>query len=380
MTITGACTASPYRSVLRCLTDHVNAVVYAVTRRLLQFLWTGWTIVVTTSLFADESPASRPEAKRAREQVFVGFYVNAIRDVDWQQRRFYADVYWWIRYRAPENEAEHEVIEAIEFVNSDPANCSQRVLERKEVLGNRGKEIYVNYRTVAFFHFDPDFHRYPFDSQTLPIIVEHETLAAENFVFVDDTESYSASRGDPMRWGLAEDVSLPEFSITASGRRVSNHRYQTHFGDPTLIQGASHRDASFTCSRMTLEIHLKRIFTPYLVKILVPLVICLLLPYLVFFIDSSSLDVAAGLTVTSLLACVAIQLTVVPGLPDVGYVVTSDMLFYLAYLLSMIAMAQTVWTHSLGKNNPDLAHHMDVAGRFLYPLIFLVGFLLICLR
>lgn len=355
-------------------------LVIVIMRSLPWLLWMGLLFRASTAVCADDAFESRDSANVEREQVVIGFYVNAIRDVDWEQRRFYADVYWWIRYRAPENEAEREVIEKIEFVNADPANSSHRELERKEIATQRGKEIYVNYRTVAFFHFDPDFHRYPFDAQTLPIVIEHETLGEEKFVFVDDTESYSASQGDPKRWGLADDVSLPEFSIISSDRAVSKHRYDTHFGDPTLIEGVAHRDASFTCSRMTLAIHLRRVFTPYLVKILVPLVICLLLPYLVFFIDAASLDVAAGLTVTSLLACVAIQLTVVPGLPDVGYVVTSDLLFYLAYLLSMLAMAQTVWTYSLGKQNPVLAHRLDLAGRFLYPLIFLLGFALICSR
>ena len=349
-------------------------------QRVIRLVWAGVVGVAAGIVFADSPLDPVAASTGEQDKVFIGFYLSAIRDVDWEQRLFYADVYWWIRYRVPETDAEKEVIEAIEFVNSDPANCFQRVLERKVVATNRGNEAYVNYRTVAFFHFDPDFHKYPFDSQTLPIVVEHETLAAENFVFVDDTESYSAARSDSTRWGLAPDVALPEFTIVSSDRKVSTHEYETHFGDPTLIKGVGARDASFTCSRMTLAIRVRRVFAPYVVKIMVPLVICLLLPYLVFFIDAVNLDVAAGLTVTSLLACVAIQLTVVPGLPDVGYVVTSDLLFYLAYMLSMLAMAQTVWTFSLTQKNPILAQRMDVVGRFLYPLIFVCGFALIASR
>jgi hypothetical protein len=57
---------------------------------------------------------------------------------------------------------------------------------------------------------------------------------------------------------------------------------------------------------------------------------------MVFFLPGAELEVAVGLTVTSLLTCVAIQLTVVPGLPSIGYVATSDLIFYLAYLLAML--------------------------------------------
>ena len=49
-----------------------------------------------------------------------------------------------------------------------------------------------------------------------------------------------------------------------------------------------------------------------------------------------------GLTVTSVLACIAFQLTVADDLPSIGYIVTSDRIFHLCYFLIMIAMAETV--------------------------------------
>lgn len=313
------------------------------------------------------------DGERSQSRVTIGFYVNAIRDVDWEQRRFYADLYWWIRYPAAGVNSEPRVVEAIEFVNADTTTLVQKELERKTVSTANGDETYVNYRTVAFFHFDPDFHRYPFDSHTLPVVLEHETLAANDLVFVDDVEAYAADSTKPREfWGLGSDVTLPDFVLTRVTREVSSHRYDTVFGDVSLQ--SSGQKPSFVCSRMTLGVGIRRVFTPYLVKIMIPLMICLLLPYLVFFIDAESLEVASGLTVTSLLACVAIQLTVVPGLPDVGYVVTSDLLFYLAYFLSMVAMAQTVWTHNLAVRRPDAAHWLDVFGRIAYPAIFVIGF------
>jgi len=312
-------------------------------------------------------------------QIFIGFYVNAIQGVDWQQRRFYADVYWWIRYLEPAKGSQQakadavKRIEAIEFLNADQTNFSHKELERKIIASPHGREVYVNYRTVTYFHFETDFHRYPFDAHELPIIIEHETLGADNLVFVDDAESYAHSAVDPSRWGLGNGVSVQDFSIVRASRRVVGYRYDTNFGDPELLNARG--DASFETSRMTLAIEIRRIFMPYLVKIMIPLVICLVLPYLVFFIDAGSLDVATGLTVTSLLACVAIQLTVVPGLPDVGYVVTSDLLFYLAYFLAMLAMGQTVWTATLAESHREHAHRLDVLGRFVYPAIFVLGFL-----
>lgn len=350
-------------------TRSVVAVKHPVDRPAFFAVFVAWALA---GFIDHPAQAGEPAPPRPRMPITIGFYVSAIRDVDWGQRRFYADLYWWIRYPATVDTPGQEVIEAIEFVNADPTTLAQKELERKTVATGDGSETYVNYRTVAFFHFEPDFHRYPFDVHTLPIVVEHETLAAENLMFVDDLDSYADSVREKGLWGLGGDVSLPDFAFTEATRRVSVHRYDTTFGDPTLQ--AVNDDSSFECSRMTLGIGIQRVFTPYLVKIMIPLIICLLLPYLVFFIDAENLEVASGLTVTSLLACVAIQLTVVPGLPDVGYVVTSDLLFYLAYLLAMLAMAQTVWSHNLARTKPGLAHRLDLAGRYAYPLIFLTGF------
>jgi hypothetical protein len=320
----------------------------------------------------------------AAVKVKIGFYVNAIRYVDWDQRRFCADVYWWIRYPQPASvdgktrEATVAQLEAIEFVNADTATLSQKLLERKTVATPQGPEEYVHYRTVAIFHFDADFHRYPFDRQVLPIIVEHETLGVDAFDFVDDTETYARSAVPAERWSLGDEVTLPDFTVTGAQRTVSRHRYDTTFGDPTLAFDG--RTGRFEAARVTVAINIRRVFEPFLVKIMIPLVICMLLPYLVFYIPAVNLEVATGLTVTSLLACVAIQLTVVPGLPDVGYVVMSDVFFYLAYLLAMLAMAQTVWTYTLEKRNPAIAQRLDIACRFAYPAIFLIGFVWIVLR
>jgi hypothetical protein len=152
-------------------------------------------------LLATEPESSSKAQRPDRMPVMIGFYVNAIRDVDWDQRRFYVDLYWWIRYPATGDWPASDV-EAIEFVNADPTTLVQKELERKTIDVGTGPEIYVNYRTVAFFHFDPDFHRYPFDVHTLPIVVEHETQQVERLFFVDDIDSYADSIRESVLWGL----------------------------------------------------------------------------------------------------------------------------------------------------------------------------------
>ena len=106
--------------------------------------------------------------------------------------------------------------------------------------------------------------------------------------------------------------------------------------------------------------------------------IILALAYLVFFVPARELEVAVGLTVTSVLACIAFQLTVADDLPSIGYVVTADRIFHLCYFLIMMAMAETVYTHNLEKRGREAtAAKIEHRARYVYPGLFVVGFLVI---
>jgi hypothetical protein len=281
-------------------------------------------------------------------KVTVGFYLHALREVDWGARTFVADLYWWLRYPQPSDESECAKIEAVEFVNAHAGDIVHKMLERKVVQASHGPEVYVHYRTVASFFFDANYRKYPFDQQVLPIVLEHETLGTGDLEFVYDHGAHDARAADQHLSGISRNLQIPDFHVLKATQTVGESRYDTNFGDPTLATG------SFRASRVTLALEIR--------------------PYLVFFIPAVNLEVASGLTVSSLLTCVAIQLTVVPGLPQVGYLVVSDLIFYLAYGLSMLAMAQTVWSYLLEKHGHALlAHRLEVACRFLYPALFLLG-------
>jgi hypothetical protein len=125
-------------------------------------------------------------------------------------------------------------------------------------------------------------------------------------------------------------------------------------------------------------IELQRHFGPYLLKIMIPLLIILTLSYLVFFVPAAQLDVAAGLTVTSLLACIAFQWTVNDGLPNIGYIVTSDRIFHMSYALIMSAMAHTVYTFNLERSGRTaLAERLELICRWAFPVAFILGISLI---
>jgi hypothetical protein len=330
---------------------------------------------------------SRPVAAASgtrvpKRRMRIGFYVNAVREVDWRAENFLVDFYWWIRYPMPASDKDPSA-EALEFVNGNlglSAEARAEILEhetqeRKTVTGPDGEEMYVCFRSVGRFYFKPNFQRYPFDRQRLPIVIEHELLTADEMELVDDEESYRRAGGPKEYWGLAPTVRVTDLQIVRATRAFTTQEYRTNFGDPT-IHGASTKFA-----RVTFTIETARDYGAYLIKILIPLLIILALAYLVFFVPARELEVAVGLTVTSVLACIAFQLTVADDLPSIGYIVTSDRIFHLCYFLIMMAMAETVYTHSLEKHGRGrAAARIEHLSRSLYPALLVLGLFVIVAR
>ena len=317
--------------------------------------------------------AASSDARRPKRRMRIGFYVTAVRAVDWTAQSFLADFYWWIRYPKPASEKDRKLAEALEFVNGDLGTAAEvlekEVQERKTIPGPAGDEAYVGFRTIGRFYFDADFRRYPFDRQRLPIVIEHEVLTIEELELIDDEDSYRQASGSEERWGLAPSLRVPDLEIERATRAFTTQEYRTNFGDTTF------RDASTSFARVTFTIETARNYGAYLNKILIPLLIILVLAYLVFFVPARDLDVAVGLTVTSILACIAFQLTVSGDLPNIGYIVTSDRIFHLCYFLIMTAMAETVYTHNLEKRgHKRAADTIEHWARYLYPASLILGF------
>jgi hypothetical protein len=333
---------------------------------------------------AEQAP-SRPAAAASgthgpKRRMRVGFYVNAVRDVDWTAESFLVDFYWWIRYPKAASEEDRKLVEALEFVNGNlgvapgarATLLEHETQQRKTIPGPNGDEEYVSFRTIGRFYFTADFRTYPFDRQRLPIVIEHEVLTDGELELVDDEESYRDSGVSDQRWGLAPTVSVADLEIDRATRAFTTQEYRTNFGDTTI------RERSTRFARVTFTIEATRDSRSYLIKILIPLLIILMLAYLVFFVPARDLDVAVGLTVTSVLACIAFQLTVANDLPNIGYVVTSDRIFHLCYFLIMTAMAETVYTHNLEKRGLErTAARIEQWARYLYPVLFLLGLLAI---
>jgi hypothetical protein len=300
-------------------------------------------------------------------RVTVGLYVNALREVDAQKQTFDADLFYWLRYPRRGTELTDEELEEIRFTNGEVN--SLEVEERKAI----GNETFVLMRVRATFHFHADFRHYPFDVQELPIRLQHGEFLADQLALQADLRSFQRAGVARDRQGLGDHVQLADMIVTGVRHEISTHTYRTDFGD------LSDPLPSTTYSRYTMTIETRREVSPFFIKIVIPLLIIQVLAYLVFFVAADRIDVAVGLTVTSLLASIAFQASLADSLPDIGYLTTADRIFHLSYFLIMTAMAQMVYQYNVDiQGNKRRVQLIDMIGRVLYPLVFFGGVFVIC--
>src|SRR6185437_790907 len=243
---------------------------------------------------------------------------------------FDADFYWWMKF--PVNQSGLDTsnpLKNIEFVNADVIDI--KIFEKK-IIGN---EFYVHGSAKGEFLYVANYRNYPFDSQNLDITIESTTDEKEKCVMVADSMAYIKDNQIDRYRLIHKGIFLEGISIKSIGIVNEDGYYNSNFGDPNSSSQSVY-------SRLSFNFEVERQYFSYFLKLIIPLFIIVILSYLVFFVPSSELEVASSLTVTSLIAAVAFQITIADDIPTVGYTTSCDLIFYLSFSTIMFAMIQTI--------------------------------------
>jgi len=297
-----------------------------------------------------------------RTEMEIGFYINSIHEVNLRDQSFIADFYLWIVHQG-RTEEESKRLEHFEFMNGR--------IETKEENDRvvAGGKTYVCWRIGGTYYFDADLRRYPFDTQRMPIIVEHAELETDSVVFADDVQSYKRSPVPERIWGVRSALSIPEFRLISTRRTSTPNEYETDFGNRSRVGGGS------VYSRFTIEITFARDFMPYFFKIIVPLAVIVAMAYLMFLLPPKEIQTASGLGITALLSTIAFNVSVGQNLPEVGYMVVSDQFFLLTYALLFLSLLQAVIAYSWSDSGqPERAVRWLKGCRFVAPVLYVASF------
>ena len=288
-------------------------------------------------------------------RVQVGLYILDIAKMDLKENQFFADFYIWYKWKDTASFTWSP--EGIEFMNGQIEFAS------KIATDTLGDLCYASQRIKGYFRGKFNLQTYPFDTQTLPISLEDNQNPFKKLILEPDPNN-----PDIRKW-IESSVQVPDWEIKDASIVSDVHRYGTDFGDSFTT-----KEKVTDYSRFHFQVQLKRLFIPHLIKFIIPLIVIAGMAYLVFFINAKEFEAQCGICVTALLTAVALHTSQANALPAVGYLVISDKIFILFYIVIYSALMQTVIANNYAKTGRiEVAAKMDRIFAIAYPALLILG-------
>ena len=294
--------------------------------------------------------------------VYTGIDINEISNIDPRNGTFSADFYLWFRHRESLDYSNIEFLNAAETIQLDDAIMK---------MGIDGIS-YSSYRIKGDFKGEFNFRDYPFDSQTLNIRFRHKSLNSNSLLFVADDIGMQrngsiplmeSAKGHPIldsaeEWHLQNVMVFSDISATDST-----------LGNPHMFHDTADTDLNY--SRFNVVTEIKRNAQNYVLSNLIPLFIIVLLGYAMLFVSPKGPPFVArmNLGVTALLTAIILSLRASSQLPDIGYLVALDYIYFATYALilsGIIISVAVLIAHLQGRDL--LAKRLEAFGRVAQPL------------
>ena len=260
-------------------------------------------------------------------EVFAGVYVANVQAVSLDTNSFDADFYLWLRWTDPDIDptAGVEVMNVYQkwgLVVTPVYEEPQRQADGSLLWLARYQGSFNSPLTVA---------DYPFEKQSLKLLIEDGVEDTQRLVYRADTEPITLDR----------EVTLPGYNFGKPTIGFGDYTYDSSFGERN-----SNREER-TYPRISVEIPLSSAVVSGMVKTILPIFIVMIASALGLVIPASYVDSKVNVPIFSLLALVAMHWGVSSALPEVNYLVMIDVLYIIAYVAvtAMLAVAvKGAWT------------------------------------
>jgi len=314
--------------------------------------------ILILMLAASAAPAA-PAVPAAPRTIELGLYLVDITDIDQRQETFGAEfdvIARWTHPAAAYAPAPGEAVPrliagppAFAFLDStwNPELFTVNRMRpsddfRPLVQVFPDGTVIVRIRLQNQFRADLDFRRFPFDDQTLQVLVESLAYPSDEVRLRAETDFT----------GFDPGFEVPEWSVD----------------DLTVASLAVKRpqeDRDY--DRLAFGIHLHRHRGYYLWKIMLPIMVIVMISWVVFWMSEEMLGRRAGVSATGMLTVIAYQFVVGGFLPRLPYQTTLDWFM----LVSLLAIAATMLVNLLGsRSGPERRLAMDSACRVIFPVIY----------
>ena len=283
-----------------------------------------WAIVIVIMLgLAAPAGSAAAQSSSGPSEVFVGAYINDVKEVDLATNSFSVDLYFWLRWTNPDIDPS----QSIEALNPRDAWLAvTRLYESPEQLSDGSYYNVIRY--LGAFSTKFAMHDYPFDRQVLKVILEDADLTTTDLVYVADPLSPTT---------VNPDLDLPGWVPDAPTVKVTNTPYPSTWGNTDATGDEAY-------SRVTIKLPVHRPVVSSAVKMFFPLGLVLLTGVLTFFLKPTMVESKVATAITALLTLVALQFTVTGVLDSVGYLTMIEVIYALSFMFVLYALGISIYT------------------------------------
>lgn len=267
------------------------------------------------------------EKKAEPDTVSVGIYINSIYNIDFKNKEYTINLWLWLKYKNPD-------FDFSRYLEVPMAKTVDKSFYTVDTLDDG--RIYMLMKLQCVMKDSWKIQSFPFDRQKLRFTIENSQYDSRYLIFKEDTLGKHYSKWTLPDWNIVED------SLTI---KAGTKKYETSFGDP----GYSKPQSEFATFRMLIL--MERDSWGLFLKLFIGMYISFLLAVVCFFIHNDHMDSRFSLSVGSLFAVIGNKYVIDSSLPESTTFTLVDTLHCLTLLCIFIAVACSVRTLRLVKDN-----------------------------
>lgn len=296
-------------------------------------------LLISCSAGASRNPVSAQQpTPQSDPTVTAGILLLDVNQINLDTGTFGADFYLWFNSTGSPQTVQYELINGQATSVTVDANTS----------------TYQEYRIAGTFVSSLDFSDFPFDNHSLSIQVESKNMPASQLTFVPDT---AGSGVDP-------SVSIVGWNLLGSSIQAAPHAY-------SASQTYSRLTFTFTIGRPAVQSFMANVF---------PIILITLISLLAFFLPPTRSFERILIGVTTLIAAVEINLSILGQIPPVDYLTIADKMMITVYALFLYSIGVTIILARQVENKDfERAKRLNTKGAILVPFIaaVILGLLLL---
>jgi ABC-type branched-subunit amino acid transport system substrate-binding protein len=257
--------------------------------------------------------------------IFTGVDIVRINDVNTRDMNWDVDVFLWFKWSG--ERIDPKEVDKIGVINQIKDQSSLL----KESLG--GPIKYRAFRKRLTLGASYDFSRFPFDRQVLPMAIAHGSRNSTHIMLVPDARHMDETPID--------HINPQEWTFRRKETYADLYRYTSTFGDPDYRMGKGYKSRIYF-STVNVDVVVDRILKPYLFTFFLPLAVIMGIILLALWVPIDQFTPRINASISGLIGVLVYHMSQKNSFPKVGYTLTADYYFIVAYIVIIILMINII--------------------------------------